>query len=155
MDENANANARARGFSLLELLVVVTIMGAVYILVPRFFLSGVSGADLRASSRDVAAGLRQARSLAVSGKRETAVTLDLDKRVFALSGNSRQFQLPEQLELKLYTAQSEIVNERQGAIRFFPDGSSTGGRVTLASGERKFLVDVDWLTGKVSIRSGG
>ena len=155
MDENANANARARGFSLLELLVVVTIMGAVYILVPRFFLSGVSGADLRASSRDVAAGLRQARSLAVSGKRETAVTLDLDKRVFALSGNSRQFQLPEQLELKLYTAQSEIVNERQGAIRFFPDGSSTGGRVTLASGERKFLVDVDWLTGKVSIKSGG
>ena len=69
-------------------------------------------------------------------------------------GSARQFQLPEQLELKLYTAQSEIVNERQGAIRFFPDGSSTGGRVTLASGERKFLVDVDWLTGKVSIRSG-
>ena len=133
---------------------MVTIMGAVYILVPRFFLSGVSGADLRASSRDIAAGLRQARTLAVSGKRETAVTLDLEKRVFALSGNSRQFQLPEQLELKLYTAQSEIVNERQGAIRFFPDGSSTGGRVTLASGERKFLVDVDWLTGKVSIRSG-
>lgn len=155
MDENAIANTRVRGFSLLELLVVVTIMGAVYILVPRFFLSGVSGADLRASSRDVAAGLRQARSLAVSGKRETAVTLDLEKRVFALSGNSRQFQLPEQLELKLYTAQSEIVNERQGAIRFFPDGSSTGGRVTLASGERKFLVDVDWLTGKVSIKSGG
>ena len=144
---------RDRGFTLLELLVVVTIMAIVYVLVPQMFFSGVSGADLRASSRDIAAGLRQARSIAVNEKRETAVTLDLEKRVFALTGNTRTFQLPEKLELKLYTAQSEIVNERQGAIRFFPDGSSTGGRVTVASGERKFLVDVDWLTGKVSIQN--
>lgn len=144
---------RERGFTLLELLVVVTIMGIVYALVPQMFFSGVSGADLRASSRDIAAGLRQARSIAVNEKRETAVTLDLEKRVFALAGNKRTIQLPEKLDLKLYTAQSEIVNERQGSIRFFPDGSSTGGRVTVASGERKFLVDVDWLTGKVSIQN--
>ena len=142
---------RAQGFSLLELLIVVVIMGMVYVLVPGMIFGGVSGAELRASSRDIASGLRQARSFAVSERREAIVTLDLDKRAFSLSGNARIFQLPEKLELKLYTAQSEIVNERQGAIRFFPDGSSTGGRVTVASGERKYLVDVDWLTGKVAI----
>ena len=142
---------RAQGFSLLELLIVVVIMGMVYVLVPGMIFGGVSGADLRASSRDIASGLRQARSLAVNARRESFMTLDLDKRAFSLSGNARIFQLPEKLELKLYTAQSEIVNERQGSIRFFPDGSSTGGRVTVASGERKYLVDVDWLTGKVAI----
>ena len=40
---------------------------------------------------------------------------------------------------------------RSGAIRFFPDGGSNGGRLTLAAGERKFNVDVDWLTGRVAI----
>ena len=42
-------------------------------------------------------------------------------------------------------------SDKRGAIRFYPDGSSTGGRITVSSGERKFLVDVDWLTGRVSI----
>jgi general secretion pathway protein H len=70
-------------------------------------------------------------------------------------GAAKPRVLPERLELKLYTAQSEVRDERHGAIRFYPDGSSTGGRVTLAAGERKLLVDVDWLTGRVSIKEGG
>lgn len=144
---------RAAGFTLLELLVVVTIMAAVYILVPRMFVNGVSGADLRATSRNLAAGLRQARSLALTERRETALTVDLEKRNFALSGNARVFQMPEKIEISLFTAQSEVAGDKQGSIRFFPDGSSTGGRVTVSSGEQKFLVDVDWLTGRVSIRS--
>jgi general secretion pathway protein H len=60
-------------------------------------------------------------------------------------------KLPDNLEVKLYGAQSEVTSERRGSIRFYPDGSSTGGRITVASGERKYLVDVDWLTGRVSI----
>jgi len=60
-------------------------------------------------------------------------------------------ELPKGIDLKLYTAQSEVTSERKGGIRFYPDGSSTGGRITLSAGERKYLVDVDWLTGRVSI----
>jgi len=140
-----------RGFTLMEIVVVVLLMGIAYLLIPRYLFTGVSGADLKASSRDIAAGLRMARAEAVNLRRDTALTLDLEKRNFTLSGKDGVRQLPEALELKLFTAQSEVVNEKQGAIRFFPDGSSTGGRITVASGERKYLVDVDWLTGKVSI----
>jgi general secretion pathway protein H len=142
---------RAAGFTMMELVVVLLLMGLMLLIVPRYAFTGVSGADLRASSRDIAAGLRLARSEAVLQRREATLTFDLEKRSFSLSNHAKVHQLPEALELKLFTAQSEVVNEKQGAIRFFPDGSSTGGRVTVASGERKYLVDVDWLTGKVSI----
>lgn len=144
-------NVRARGYTLIELLLVITLLGGAYALVSRAFF-GVSGAELRAASRTVAAGLRQARNLALSERREAALTLDLDQRLLTLSGAPRGVQLPAALDLNLYTAQSEIVTERTGAIRFFADGSSTGGRVSLGAGERQILVDVDWLTGKVSIR---
>ena len=36
-------------------------------------------------------------------------------------------------------------------IRFFPDGSATGGRVRLARDNRQYVVVVDWLTGSVSL----
>lgn len=150
MNKHSSSSAHA-GFTLLELLAVIVIMALVYVLVPAMFFSGASSSDLRKSSRDIASGLRQARSEAVNLRRDTSLTLDLDKRSFTLSGHEKIYSLPDTVELKLFTSQAEIVNEKQGAIRFFPDGSSTGGRVTVASGDRKFLVDVDWLTGKVSI----
>ena len=43
------------------------------------------------------------------------------------------------------------LDDKTGAIRFFPDGGSDGGRVTIAAGERKYEVDIDWLTGRVAI----
>ncbi|PIV82132.1 type II secretion system protein GspH, partial [bacterium CG17_big_fil_post_rev_8_21_14_2_50_64_8] len=61
------------------------------------------------------------------------------------------YRLPEKIEVALFTAQSELMDAKTGAIRFYPDGSSTGGRVTLSRGERKYRVDVDWMTGRVKI----
>jgi general secretion pathway protein H len=59
--------------------------------------------------------------------------------------------LPKQIELKLFTAQSDLLSEKVGAIRFFPTAARTEAGVTLAAGERKFNVDIDWLTGRVAI----
>jgi general secretion pathway protein H len=148
------SRAGLRGFTLLELLLVLVIMATGYVLVVGLVTGGVSGAELKGAARAVAAGLRDARGTAIATQESTALTLDLDKRSFEVPGR-RSRALPARLDLKLYTAQSEIVDDRRGAIRFYPDGSSTGGRVTVASGERKLLVDVDWLTGRVTIKEGG
>jgi len=121
------------------------------IVVPMIGGTGASSGDLRSAARQIAAGLRHARSEAIAQRRETVLTLDLEKRSFRVAQEPRDIALPSKVELKLFTAQSDLVNERQGAIRFFPDGGSNGGRVTVASGERKYEVDVDWLTGRVAI----
>ena len=145
----------ARGFTLLEVLMVLVIAAAGFALVVRFTSSGVSGAELKSAARTVAAGLRDARGTAIATQESAAMLLDLDRRTIEVTGAAKPRALSERLELKLYTAQSEVRDERHGAIRFYPDGSSTGGRVTLSAGERKLFVDVDWLTGRVSIKEGG
>jgi general secretion pathway protein H len=147
----ASARLLARGMTLLELLIVLSIMAVVAAMVMPIFGSGVSTAELKGAAREVAAGLRLARSDALATRKETRVMLDLEHRSFQVERDARAHALPRQIELKLFTAQSDLVSDRVGAIRFFPDGGSNGGRVTLAVGERKFNVDVDWLTGRVAI----
>lgn len=142
---------RAGGFTLIEMLVVLVIMGLVYSLVPPLLGSGRSGAELKAAARQLAAGLRKARSDAVTRQQEVALTVDVEHHRFSLSGDKQAYRLPEKVELNLYTARSELSNEKTGAIRFYPDGSSTGGRITVTSNARKFQVDVNWMTGQVSI----
>lgn len=142
---------RSRGFTLLELMVVLVIGAIAYTVILGVPFRGPSTADLKAAARTLASGLRQAQTTAMSTRRDAMLTLDLEAREFEVSGTEGARTLPKEIELKLFTAQSEVTSERKGAIRFYPDGSSTGGRITVASGERKYLVDVDWITGRVSI----
>jgi len=149
---NAAPRRASAGVTLLELLIVLSIMAIIAAMVlPLFGGSGVSTAELKSAARQVAAGLRVARSEALATRQETRVVLDLQQRTFRIDRNPYVHALPRPIEVKLFTAQSDLVNERVGAIRFFPDGGSNGGRVTLAAGERKYNVDIDWLTGRVAI----
>ncbi len=63
----------------------------------------------------------------------------------------RKGSFPKGSEVTLTTAQTELFGTGGGAIRFFPDGTSTGGGVEIARDGRRFLVTVDWLTGRVEI----
>ena len=142
---------RHRGFTLLEVLVVLALLAMIYALVPPMVNIGGSTAELKAGARQVAAGLRKARSQAIVSRDEATLTLDVEARNFWLSGEGKPRSLPRQAEIGVFTSQGEVVDAATAAIRFYTDGSSTGGRVTLAMGERKLHVDVDWLTGQVEI----
>ena len=141
---------KASGFTLIELVVVLAIGVAIYAVLLAVPLGG-GRADLKAAARTLASGLREAQTTAMATRRDATLTLDLEAREYLVAGEKEPRKLPDDVDLKLYTAQSEVLGERTGAIRFYPDGSSTGGRVTLASGKREYRVDVDWLTGRVSI----
>ncbi len=126
-------------------------MAMAYTLASPMISSGVSGTELKASARQLAAGLRKTRSEAIAHRREAVMTLDVEDRNFRLSGESRVYRLPKSVMVQLFTANSELVNGSVGSIRFFPDGGSTGGRITVSSHERKYDVDVNWLTGQTTI----
>ena len=142
---------RQAGVTLLELLIVIALMGIVAALVVPMFGGPVSTSELRATARQLAAGLRLARSEALAERRETFLVVDVAGRRFKVDRDPAEHKLSSKIDIKLFTAQNDLVDNNIGSIRFFPDGGSNGGRITVASGERKFDVDVDWLTGRVAI----
>ena len=150
MAPRSTSRREIRGLTLIEILLVRAIIrGVTAIALPM--VMGTSNAEMRSAARQLASGLRLARSEAVSQRRETFLVIDLAGRRFKVDRDAREYPLPKNVELKLYTAQKDLVDEKTGSIRFYPDGGSNGGRITLAAGERKYEVDVDWLTGRVAI----
>jgi general secretion pathway protein H len=140
------------GFTLLELLVVLAILGLAVALAVPAFDRVMPGLELKATARGVAAALRQARGLAVSSNREVAVTIDVNAHTLDPGRGRPAAQLDPRFDLRLYTATDELVGGSAGNIRFFPDGTSTGGRVRVVYGTRKYDVLVNWITGVVTIR---
>jgi general secretion pathway protein H len=141
---------RPSGFTLLELLVVLVLLTAVTALVAPAFLK-TGGVEVQAAARNLAAGLRRARSQAIQTNAVTSMSVDVESRDFGLSFEVGRRKLPGDIELSLYTARSAVESESRGSILFFPDGGSTGGRITVKRGPRRIHVDVDWLGGRVRL----
>lgn len=138
------------GFTLLELLAVLLILALMAVFVVPS-LGGGAAVEIKSAALSLAAGLRQTRNQALNDNRAAILALDVDKREFQLPGEQRVRKLPTRIDISLFTARSEQLGEHRGAIRFFPDGSSTGGRITLSTKGMRYLVDVDWLTGRISV----
>ena len=139
------------GFTLIELLVVLAIIGLLLTLAPIGLSRMMPGLEVQAAARQLSASLRNARSIAIRDNREATLTLDLEERRYSLAGETRHYEIDEDIEIKLLTATSEQESEQVGSIRFFPDGTSTGGTVTLTGGGVAYDVLVDWLTGRIEI----
>lgn len=141
--------APASGFTLLEVLAVLVLIG-IAITVTAFSLDGgLDRARLDASARDIAAALRHTRTQALVEHRPQWFTLDLNARTFASPGRDPQ-GIPGGTALHVTSAAEDVQHPGEARIRFFPDGSSTGGNIELVRKHREIRIDVDWLTGAVA-----
>lgn len=140
----------AAGFTLIEVIVTLAILGLAMILVTGYRAPWSSTLGLKGTAAALASGLRLARSQAIATNRE--VTLDLDLKAHRWRvGRGELRPLPAKLKIKLLTVAGEQRGRGVGGIRFNPDGSSTGGRISLADGASQIAVGVDWLTGRVTV----
>ena len=141
---------RCAGFTLIEVIVTLAILGLALVLVAGYKPPWSSGLGLKGTASELASGLRLARSEAIASNRPVPFDLDVTGHVYRVGARAER-RLPANLSIELVTIAGESRGARIGDIRFNPDGSSTGGRIVLAEGTRRTAVGVDWLTGRVSV----
>lgn len=142
---------RARGYSLLELLLVMALVALAGTLAVAAYGGGLDGLRLRGSAKEIAAQLRHTRAQAIASGQERRFEIDPGTRRWQAEGG-RHGRIPESLEVGFVGAHEVQPRPGIGAIVFFEDGGSTGGRVRLRRGTAVWQVDVAWLTGEVSLR---
>ena len=142
------------GFTLLEIMVVMVIAGLMVALVPPLFSGAVSGTRLKASARDFASALRESRSKAIIRNTEQRVHLDLKTPLYRL-GNGKPLALPEKVTMAVELVTGDNLEQTaQHVVYFFPDGSSSGELITLSANQQSYYLQLNWLTGSITLTSG-
>lgn len=134
--------ARSAGFTLLEMLVVVAIMGLVLSLIVLRGPMRSPSLSVRAAAGDLAQALRGARAQAIAEGRPVALVLDASRHRYVTTGAPPH----------VLNAPSDVtITAPANGIIFSQDGSSSGGTIALLAAGHFAQVNVGWLTGKVSV----
>jgi general secretion pathway protein H len=147
---DAHSSSVARGFTLVELLVCLAIMGLLLGVMPSLMAGGRSSRELRAATNDLITALREARSSAVSQGKPAAVDIDANGGSYRTAAGAVH-RLPRGIAVAVIASEEKRQDPARGPIRFFADGSSTGGGLHLTGGDRHLTILVEWLTGRVSL----
>lgn len=139
-----------RGFTLLELLVVLVIAGLMLGLVGPALPRVLPAAGFEAQSRELLARLRQARSQAILSRQSVYVSHDRQANALQFSHDGAPLQLAAGLSLEVESGAHDDPDAPPQAIAFHPDGHASGGTVVLGSADgRRFALRIDWLSGRV------
>ena len=141
---------RVQGFTLIELTLVLFIVVLGMGVIGSNIASGSKSSQLQAATRDLMSALRYARGQALIAQQEIAVAINLADNSYRISNRDKNYRLPSDIDLTLVIAQDEFKDDEIGQIRFYADGSSSGGRITLEWGDLLRRIDVNWLSGKVA-----
>ncbi|MFI4970250.1 MAG: GspH/FimT family pseudopilin [Lysobacterales bacterium] len=140
----------SRGFTLIELIAVIVLLAIAMTVVTFSFSKSLQSARIRGASRDLVAALRYTRGQAIVKGTPEVLTLDLDNNSYTAPGKGAA-KLPKDMTLRLTTAETEQTGANSGGIRFFADGSSTGGHISVLQGQREWRINVAWLTGDIAL----
>jgi general secretion pathway protein H len=138
------------GFTLLELLVVLVLIATATALTATVISAGLPGQQLRGAAREMAAQLRYTRAQAIVTGQSQVFSVNANSRDWT-APNHRHGTLPSAINIVATSARIEQPERDVAAFRFFPDGSATGGRLTLQHDSAAWQLDIDWLTGQVTV----
>lgn len=130
---------------------MLTLIGMLVVLVAPMAVRSLPAMKLRTVAEELRGSLRAARGTAIRQNRESWVVIDLNVNTYRRAAEQSETTLPSGLRMEMTVARSELIESGRGRIRFYPDGTSTGGEVRLVSETRALNVKVDWFDGSVSV----
>lgn len=163
------------GYSLIELIVVVVLIGLLTAIITPFIVSTLDKTRLKTSAKEISTSLRYARSNAITHKKPYYFYIDLDHSAYwispenterdswgdlnyedALSKASKIRKTPKEIIIQRVETGGSITEKGITIIPFFPQGGTINTIIFLQKkfdpdSEKHYEVHLDEVTGRVKI----
>lgn len=148
MRQAARQSDHLAGFTLIEMLVVLSIVGLLAYVSIANFRPASDRVDVVKINREISRMARLVRLKALNDGSPNELVFDLEKRTVLATRDDDILKIPASVTVQVLTG-AELVRAREKAsIAFLPDGSSSGGEVRLLDADgRKSTLSINWLTG--------
>lgn len=155
-----------KGFTLIELIVVLVIIGLTTVLTVPALSRQLNSLKLKTSAREMSAIARHVREQAILKQFPQWVGLDLGKDLYWVgegiaeeefdSENKKKkiVTLPAEVDLKGFEWMNKVEDITANWIQFYPDGSSSGGLITLVNRKGKGVAEIHFnpFTGLATVK---
>jgi general secretion pathway protein H len=145
---------RRAGFTLLELVLVLMIMAIGMAFAVPAIEGGLTYREVNRAARQLVSVMHHLRGEAVSTGHPTMLRIDQHENTIETVGGGRWAALSQRAVIEAVRG-AIPAGEETWDIRFFPNGSNTGGEIVLASRDdrtrSRFLLTLDPLVGSVAI----
>lgn len=159
---NSSLKGETDGFTLLELVLVLLLMGLIAGLTLPFVASTLDRLKLQSEVRQIASALQFARSESISKKTLFTFNINIDDNQYwlAMPKQNEVTQpkpIDETVRILDYQSADETLTEGTFMILFYPRGNSSGGTLRFKSindkdEENIYAVIIDPITGKPKIK---
>lgn len=147
-----SATGSHRGFTLLELLVVMSVLVLMAAVFPWVLQRALPGRRVASSTERLLATVHEAQAASVV--RGRPVTLRIQEHGLVVVGekevtSSRRVEFPSSMQISL----EDSAGHPAAVVVLFPDGSARGGRFELRDGAHRGSVRVSELTGSAVLEA--
>jgi prepilin-type N-terminal cleavage/methylation domain-containing protein len=153
---------RSSGFSLIELIIVLIIVGFLILLVTPTLTKSLHHMELKSAVKRTSAILRMCRSDAVNKRKVYLVDFDTESNlVGVLSADKgedkpkaeKSYPLPREIQMEKIDVGKTLFDVSLPTFEFYLNGGSNGGTATFRGRDGGgYSIEVDGLTGTVKIR---
>ena len=152
---------RSRGFSLIELVIVLIIISLLTLLVTPTLSRTVRNMEIRGAAKRVAAILRSCRSDAVNKSRTYQVNFDTESNLVSVLSLEeatdkatvlKSYPFPGEIQLEQLEFGKTLGESSLPTIEFYSNGSSNGGSAVIRGKDsRGYVIEIDFLTGSAKV----
>jgi prepilin-type N-terminal cleavage/methylation domain-containing protein len=140
-----------RGFTLLELIIVLFLMSLILGMVTLFFANVLPSNRLNATVRSVSSTIREARSLARIDGRRQVVTIDFDSKTYGIEGFGSR-NIPKDVSIKVMDPVAGEVLQGKYQFVLHPSGGIEGGTIVLWNAKKTVTIQPDPVAGSIVIK---